>query len=87
MVVWRMLVLGKKRSHTLKGDSQKLTMSQTNRQRTTICDSYTKIFLISFPRIGYPCPVNYNPADYFVQILAFIPEKEEESKERIKVCL
>ncbi|XP_028399573.1 protein white-like isoform X2 [Dendronephthya gigantea] len=37
-----------------------------------------------FERIGYQCPINYNPADYFVQILAFIPEKEEESKERIK---
>ena len=37
-----------------------------------------------FERIGYPCPINYNPADYFVQILAFIPENEEESKERIK---
>ncbi|XP_046846390.1 protein white-like isoform X2 [Xenia sp. Carnegie-2017] len=40
-----------------------------------------------FERINYPCPVNYNPADYFVYILAFIPEKEEESKERIKfIC-
>ena len=39
-----------------------------------------------FSRIGYPCPINYNPADYFVQILAFIPEKEEESRERVKVC-
>jgi hypothetical protein len=43
-----------------------------------------EIFL--FFRIGYPCPINYNPADYFVQILAFIPEEMEESSERIKVC-
>ena len=40
---------------------------------------------LSFFSIGYPCPVNYNPADYFVHILAFIPEKEEESRERVKV--
>lgn len=34
-----------------------------------------------------PCPVNYNPADYFVQILAIAPNKEDECRATIKkVC-
>lgn len=34
-----------------------------------------------------PCPVNYNPADYFVQILAIAPNKEQECRSTIKkIC-
>lgn len=34
-----------------------------------------------------PCPVNYNPADYFVQVLAIAPNKEQECRATIKlVC-
>lgn len=28
------------------------------------------------PRLGAACPNNYNPADYFVQILAVVPGRE-----------
>lgn len=38
-------------------------------------------------RLGVPSPVNYNPADYFVQILAIAPNKEDECRATIKkVC-
>lgn len=41
--------------------------------------------LIFFFRLGYPCPMNFNPADYFVNTLAIVPEEEEDSKNRVKV--
>lgn len=41
--------------------------------------------LIFFFRLGYPCPMNFNPADYFVNTLAIVPGEEEESKNRVKV--
>lgn len=38
-------------------------------------------------RMGAPCPSNYNPADYYVQMLAVAPGKEDESRASIKkVC-
>lgn len=38
-------------------------------------------------RLGVPCPVNYNPADYFVQLLAIAPNKELECRATIKkIC-
>lgn len=40
-----------------------------------------------FSRLGVPCPVNYNPADYFVQLLAIAPNKEHECRTTIKkIC-
>lgn len=37
--------------------------------------------------MGVPCPVNYNPADYFVQLLAIAPHKEQECRATIKkIC-
>ena len=34
-----------------------------------------------------PCPVNYNPADHYVQVLAVVPGEEEESRARISaIC-
>lgn len=29
------------------------------------------------------CPANYNPADFFIQLLAIAPGKEIECKERV----
>lgn len=40
-----------------------------------------------FEQLGVPCPVNYNPADYFVQLLAIAPNKEQECRTTIKkIC-
>jgi ATP-binding cassette, subfamily G (WHITE), eye pigment precursor transporter len=37
--------------------------------------------------LGVPCPINYNPADYFVQLLAIAPNKEQECRATIKkIC-
>lgn len=34
-------------------------------------------------RLEAPCPRNYNPADYYVQLLAVIPGKEESCKQAV----
>lgn len=40
-----------------------------------------------FRSLGYPCPVNFNPADYFVHTLAIVPGDEENCKDRVKeIC-
>lgn len=37
--------------------------------------------------VGAQCPTNYNPADFYVQVLAIVPGREVESRERIgKIC-
>ncbi|KAJ8914462.1 hypothetical protein NQ315_011403 [Exocentrus adspersus] len=36
-----------------------------------------------FASLGAPCPRNYNPADYFIHLLAVIPGKEESCKQAI----
>ncbi|KAG5683231.1 hypothetical protein PVAND_012524 [Polypedilum vanderplanki] len=42
---------------------------------------------VFFDQLGIPCPVNYNPADYFVQILAIAPNREQECRTTIKkIC-
>lgn len=47
----------------------------------------TKEALGYFSRLGYNCPVNYNPADFFIMNLAVIPGREEECKTRIReIC-
>jgi ABC-type multidrug transport system ATPase subunit len=36
---------------------------------------------------GFPCPSNYNPAEFYIQNLATVPGKELESKEKRKrIC-
>jgi ABC-type multidrug transport system ATPase subunit len=37
-----------------------------------------------FQGIGYPCPENYNPADFYVHTLAIVPGKESECRKRVK---
>ena len=40
-----------------------------------------------FKSLGYPCPANYNPADFFIKTLAIMPWQKEECKERVKkIC-
>lgn len=40
-----------------------------------------------FASLDAPCPTNYNPADFFVECLATVPGKEDESRETIrKIC-
>lgn len=40
-----------------------------------------------FASLQAPCPINYNPADFFVERLAIVPGKEDESCETIrKIC-
>eukprot|EP00092_Neocalanus_flemingeri_P039888 GFUD01043444.1.p1 GENE.GFUD01043444.1~~GFUD01043444.1.p1 ORF type:complete len:655 (-),score=143.96 GFUD01043444.1:27-1697(-) len=38
-----------------------------------------------FESCGFPCPINYNPADHYVQVLAVVPGEEEESRKKIGV--
>ncbi|KAH0815629.1 hypothetical protein GEV33_007162 [Tenebrio molitor] len=40
---------------------------------------------IFFKQLEAPCPKNYNPADYFIQLLAIIPEKEESSRQAVNM--
>ena len=35
--------------------------------------------------LGYPCPDNFNPADFFVRTLAIKPGNEENCRNRVKV--
>ncbi|XP_062517681.1 protein white-like [Corticium candelabrum] len=37
-----------------------------------------------FENLGYKCPENYNPADFFVHTLAIIPTKQKECRQRVK---
>ncbi|XP_039499342.1 protein white isoform X3 [Drosophila santomea] len=40
-----------------------------------------------FSYVGAQCPTNYNPADFYVQVLAVVPGREVESRDRIaKIC-
>lgn len=41
------------------------------------------VLIFKFLRLEAPCPRNYNPADYYVQLLAIIPGKEESCKQAI----
>ena len=43
------------------------------------------IFLYLYFSVGFPCPVNYNPADHYVHTLAIIPGNEEECKAKANV--
>ncbi|XP_031568131.1 protein white-like [Actinia tenebrosa] len=40
-----------------------------------------------FADLGYMCPSNFNPADFFVQLLAIVPGEEEKCRERTQqIC-
>ncbi|KAK3582003.1 hypothetical protein CHS0354_030955 [Potamilus streckersoni] len=40
-----------------------------------------------FKQQGYLCPVNYNPADYYIMTLAVVPGRESECRDRVeKIC-
>ena len=34
-------------------------------------------------QLNYICPINYNPADYAINILSVVPGKEETCKQRV----
>lgn len=38
-----------------------------------------------FDCCGYKCPINCNPAEFFLNMLASVPGKERESEKRIEV--
>ncbi|KAK4875876.1 hypothetical protein RN001_012298 [Aquatica leii] len=40
---------------------------------------------IFFTSLDAPCPPNYNPADYFVQLLAIIPGREESCRQAVNM--
>lgn len=45
------------------------------------------LYIVSFNRIGYPCPENYNPADFFIHKLAIRAGDEENCLQRSKdIC-
>ncbi|CAG0920875.1 unnamed protein product [Notodromas monacha] len=47
----------------------------------------TDTALAFFSDLGYPCPENHNPADFFIQTLAVRPGDEDASRSRIrKIC-
>nr|XP_058944927.1 protein white-like [Pocillopora verrucosa] len=40
-----------------------------------------------FEDLGYPCPINFNPADHFIHTLAIVPGDEENCLTRVKeIC-
>ncbi|XP_045473417.1 protein white-like isoform X1 [Harmonia axyridis] len=40
-----------------------------------------------FTKLQAPCPVNFNPADYYIQILSIIPGREDSCKHAVKsIC-
>jgi len=38
-----------------------------------------------FARIGYPCPGHFNPADFYIEILAVVPSEYEESVRNLRL--
>ncbi|KAF4532329.1 hypothetical protein B566_EDAN003632 [Ephemera danica] len=38
-----------------------------------------------FSQLGAPCPSNYNPADFFIQLLAVVPNREESCRQTIEM--
>ncbi|GFV96376.1 protein white [Trichonephila clavipes] len=40
-----------------------------------------------FSRVGLKCPINYNPADFYVQNLAIAPGRENESREKVAAII
>ncbi|XP_030849345.1 protein white-like [Strongylocentrotus purpuratus] len=44
----------------------------------------TKEAIDFFSNLGYVCPKNYNPADFFIQTLAIVPGEEDHCKEKVE---
>ena len=44
-----------------------------------------QIYIAFTHSLGYPCPDNFNPADFFVRTLAIKPGNEENCRNRVKV--
>ncbi|KAK9886096.1 hypothetical protein WA026_014886 [Henosepilachna vigintioctopunctata] len=40
---------------------------------------------IFFRKLEAPCPVNFNPADYYIQLLSIVPGREESCRQAVKV--
>ena len=51
---------------------------------TFLCFSWHLLYTHS---LGYPCPVNFNPADHFVHTLANVPGDEQNCHERVQVSI
>ena len=43
------------------------------------------ISFVFFKSLGYPCPINFNPADHFVHTLAIVPGDEQNCQQRVQV--
>lgn len=84
----------------LKGKTLILTIHQPSSELFALFD---KILLMAEGRVAFlgtaaetanfftnlnaPCPPNYNPADFYVQMIAIVPGKDQESRSQIKrIC-
>ena len=46
-----------------------------------------RFILKPYSRLGYACPRNYNPADFFIRTLASSPGHEDASKQTVRtIC-
>ncbi|TMW39470.1 hypothetical protein DOY81_015450, partial [Sarcophaga bullata] len=67
-----------------RGKTVILTIHQPSSE---LFELFDKILLMAKVDIGAQCPHNYNPADFYVQVLAVVPGREIESRDRIsKIC-
>lgn len=49
--------------------------------------NYITPYALSLIRAGFDSPINYNPADYYIQILAIDPNEEAQSRNQIqRIC-
>ena len=46
---------------------------------------FCRVLCMCVHSLGYPCPENYNHADYYIHTLSIIPGKEDECRARVKV--
>ena len=80
-----------RQSHTLGGMLAILTIifpdSPCSIQPSLFFLTGSKTFVIFFScnSIGFPCPGNFNPVDFFIRTLTVNPTEYEQSVERIKV--
>ena len=45
---------------------------------------YFFIYFLIKIRVQLPCPMNFNPADHYIHVLAVTPGNENDCKKRIK---